>query len=490
MEDCAVTIRRVFLVLLVLAVVVPVGLFVHGVWAESKVCERELDKGSTDYEICTEYGSDPEGFCAQLDRKPFRCSEHFIAGQRKLVAARHTGLFQARLDCAAANQVSLGTRCSPEEWDLYCSKYHGGPRAQRRCRAAGPVGREGVPPAELQAKTSAPAGPQSGPRTKCGTLTTYEHPGIQPGSVAVDADGSVWFTEPTIGALSHMTVSGKITRRLLPARPAALARAPGGELWFTDPGTNTIWQVIGSGESRRHPIPTTHGRESGSGGAGGPSGSGPSDITTGPDGTVWFIETEADRVGRITPDGKITELPLFGPGDGYIRPSSITAAPDGSVWVSATLARRLARVDGKTLTITQFPVATGGGTVDAQSVAADAAGGAWFERSAGSAMDIRPPQAALGRMDRTGAITYHPLPAGGPRWPGSLTAGPDAAIWFLDGPAKTVGRMAPDGTVTEFLLPYPDLAPGPTTGHLAAGPSALWFSQPNSKTLGLITCQG
>jgi virginiamycin B lyase len=215
-----------------------------------------------------------------------------------------------------------------------------------------------------------------------------------------------------------------------------------------------------------------------------------SDLTIATDGTVWFIETEADQVGRITPDGKIIELPLFGPADGYIRPSSIAAAPDGSVWVSATLARRLARVDGRTLTITQFPVSTGGGTVDAQSVAVDTAGGAWFERSAGSAMDTRPPKPALGRVDRTGTITYRPLPDDRPRWPGSLTAGPDDAIWFLDGPAKTVGRMAPDGTVTEFPFPYPALATGPTIGHLAAGSNALWLSQLDSKTLGVITCQG
>lgn len=488
MEDGGVTIRRVLRILLVLALVVPVGLFVHRAWSASKVCEREFGKDTTDYEICTEYGLDPEGFCADLDRNPFRCSEEFIAGHPRLVAARHTGLFQARLGCNADNQVSAGGQCSPEQWDRYCSTYHGGARSQSRCRVAGPAGGEGVPSAELQAKASPPAGPLSGTRPDCGTLTTYEHPDVHPESVAVDAEGSVWFTEPTIGALSHMTMSGRITRRFLPARPGALARAPDGDLWFTDPGTNTIWQVTPSGETRRHPIPMTRGRSSV--GPGGSSGSGLSDLTIGPDGTVWFIETEADQVGRITPGGEITELPLYGPSDGYIRPSSVTAAPDGSVWVSATLARRLARVDGRTLTIAQFPVATGGGTVDAQSVAADAAGGVWFERLAGSGMDSRPPQPALGRMDPTGRITYQPLPGAGPRWPGSLTAGPDGAIWFLDGPAKTVGRMAPDGAVTEFAFSYPELARGPTTGHLAAGSSALWFSQPDTKTLGLITCQG
>jgi virginiamycin B lyase len=128
--------------------------------------------------------------------------------------------------------------------------------------------------------------------------------------------------------------------------------------------------------------------------------------------------------------------------------------------------------------------------VNAASVAADAGGNVWFEQSTGSSMDPRPLQPALGRMDRTGRITYHPLPSTGARWPGSLTAGPDGAIWFLDGPAKTVGRMAADGVLTEFPFAYSGVAGGgPSPHELAAGPRALWFSQSHTSRLGLITCQ-
>ena len=482
-EHPGMPIRRIILTLVTVALVLPVGLFVHQQWRDASTCKREFDRQSEDYEICTEYGASPEGFCANLDRDPFDCSEEFIAGRRKLVAARRAGLFQVRLDCAAGNQVSLGTPCSPEQWDGYCSTYHRAERTLPRCRAVGPVGREGVPPAELQANPSAPVGPLSGPRTECGTLTTYEQPGINPGSVAVDADGSVWFTEPRIGALSHMTLTGKITRQFLWTRPGLLSRGPSGDLWFAT--NDAIWQRSPSGETRRYAAlpPTGHPPT-----PGGPTGSGLTDMTVGADGSIWILQSEVDRLGRINSDGTITDVPLTRPGDGYIRPTSLTAGPDGSVWVSAALARRLARVDGRTLTVKQFQVSTGGGTVDAQSVAADAADGAWFERSTGSAMDSRPSQPALGHVDRTGKITYHPLPGGGPRWPGSLTAGPDGAIWFLDGPAKTVGRMAPDGTVTEFPFAYPDI-PGPTTEPLAAGSRNLWFSQPHTSSLGRITCR-
>jgi virginiamycin B lyase len=482
-------IRRI---LLAIALVMPIGLFVRHQWVESRLCAREFgpEGENDDYEICTTYGANPEGFCAHLDRSPFSCSTDFIAGHQKLVAARRTGLFRARLECAAGTQISSGTRCSPEQWDSYCTKYHSGARSLRRCRSVGPDGPEGAPPGEVQAAVSAPVGPLSGAGVECGTLTIYELPGVAPGSVAVDDDGSVWFTEPQIGALSHMTLTGKVTRRFLASQlGGALARAPGGDLWFTDRGTNAIWQVRPNGETRRYPIPTTTGRATA--GPGGPSGSGPSDITIGADGSVWFVETEADQVGRITPDGKITEVPLFGPRDGFIRPGSITAGPDGSMWVSATLARRIARVNGQMLTVTQFPVSSGGGTITAASVAADADGGVWFEQPTASAMDNKPLQPALGRMDRGGSIKYHPLPGRGPRGPGSLIAGPDGAIWFLDGSAGTVGRMATDGTVTEFPFAARDVGPLSTAPRqLAAGPNALWFAQPHTNSLGLITCQG
>jgi len=182
------SIRRLLVIALAVAVIVPVGVFFRTQWNETRACEREFGRGSTDYEICTEYGGGPESMCSALERQPFSCSEDYIGGNRKLVAARNAGLYQVRLECAALSQISSGTRCSPEQWDRYCSQRHAG---SRRCREAGPDGPEGAPKAEYQAKVSAPEGPRSGPRPACGTLTTYQLPGVTPGAVAADEDGSV-----------------------------------------------------------------------------------------------------------------------------------------------------------------------------------------------------------------------------------------------------------------------------------------------------------
>jgi virginiamycin B lyase len=478
--------KRFGQILLVVALIAPVGLFVRQEWRDLHACEREFgsEAETDDYEICR-MGGDGRAACGGLESAPFRCSEEFIAGHRKLVAARNTGIFRTRLECATHHRVSVGTRCSPAQWDAWCAAHLAQPRLLPRCQEVGPDGSEGAPPADAQAEMSVPVGPLSGPTTECGTLTTYELPGSKPGAVAVDADGSVWFTEPAIGALSHMTVTGKVTRRFLGTLPGALVRDPRGDLWFTDGATNAIWRLRPSGEARRLPVPTSAGVL---GSPGAQTGSGPSDLTVAADGTVWFIESEADQVARISPDLEITELPLSSPEDGHIRPTSITAGPDGSIWVSASLGRRVARVDGRTLRITQFPVPQGGsGVVKAASLAVGSDGAVWFEDPKSSAWpDPSPP--ALGRMDGRGSITYHELP-GAARWPGSLTAGPDGAIWFLDGPARTVGRMAPDGTLTEFPFAEEMTTGGTAPRQLAAGPNALWFAQPHTSSLGLITCR-
>jgi streptogramin lyase len=54
-------------------------------------------------------------------------------------------------------------------------------------------------------------------------------------------------------------------------------------------------------------------------------------MTLGPDGNIWAINFDADRVARITPSGQLTEFAfpnLFGLRD-------ITLGPDGNFWVSA-----------------------------------------------------------------------------------------------------------------------------------------------------------
>ncbi len=63
-------------------------------------------------------------------------------------------------------------------------------------------------------------------------------------------------------------------------------------------------------------------------------------ITVGPDGALWFVESDADQIGRITTSGQISEFALpetsatgideYGPGD---HPVEIATGSDGRLWV-------------------------------------------------------------------------------------------------------------------------------------------------------------
>ena len=77
---------------------------------------------------------------------------------------------------------------------------------------------------------------------------------------------------------------------------------------------------------------------------------GPDGTLVGPDGNVWFSETEISRIGRITPDGKVTEFSQgISPG---ARPLSI-AERDGAMWFSEAAGNRVGRItmDGVVLRI-------------------------------------------------------------------------------------------------------------------------------------------
>jgi sugar lactone lactonase YvrE len=73
----------------------------------------------------------------------------------------------------------------------------------------------------------------------------------------------------------------------------------------------------------------------------GPTGSEPSGIAFGPDGALWFTETKAGKVGRMTTSGRLTEFPLPSAGE----PGEIVAGPDGAMWFTQFTANKVGRIE-------------------------------------------------------------------------------------------------------------------------------------------------
>ena len=72
--------------------------------------------------------------------------------------------------------------------------------------------------------------------------------------------------------------------------------------------------------------------------------------------------------------------------------------------------------------------------------------------------------ATIGRISPEGAISEFTLPDyhAGPR---GITAGSDGNMWFTESVGHKIGRISPTGLVTEFSLPVADSRPlGITSG--------------------------
>src|SRR5438046_96686 len=77
-------------------------------------------------------------------------------------------------------------------------------------------------------------------------------------------------------------------------------------------------------------------------------------IVAGPDGNLWFTESGASKIGRITTFGEITEFPLPPPNS---QPIGIAPGTDGNLWFTEAAGNKIGRIT-PTGTITEFVVPT------------------------------------------------------------------------------------------------------------------------------------
>jgi virginiamycin B lyase len=201
------------------------------------------------------------------------------------------------------------------------------------------------------------------------------------------------------------------------------------------------------------PLPTAHSR--------------PTSLVVGPDGALWFTEVGRGAIGRITPQGRLSEFPLVG-----ADPDNLIIGPDGNLWFTETIANAIGRITFSGA-ITEFPLP---GSLHPNSIATGADGNLWFTTSV--------PRHVV-RLSPAGQVLgEYPLSATGGGLP-VLARGPDGAVWFAVPGTPTIGRLRPDGTVSLFQSPLP------VDGPLIAGPDGmLWVSAALGTRLERVSPQG
>jgi len=229
-------------------------------------------------------------------------------------------------------------------------------------------------------------------------------PSARMGPITAGPDGNIWFgqsksnTTPVLGGVGRATPAGVLTIFDTSEIPGDMTAGSDGNVWFSVAASNRIGRVTPNGLVTYFIVP---------------AGAAPGGITKGPDGNVWF--TEAQKIGRLTPDGTFTEFPV---GDVAARPSDIAAGPDGNLWFTES---------GR--------------------------------------------NAKIGRMTPTGTVTEFPLPAGNDLI--AITAGP-GGLWFTDTGTKSVGRITTTGEVTEFVVTD---STGRLGGIAAGADGNIWFTE-------------
>jgi streptogramin lyase len=239
------------------------------------------------------------------------------------------------------------------------------------------------------------------------------------------------------------------------SQPVGITSGPDGNLWFTEIAADKIGRITVSGTVTEFGVS---------------AGSGPRGITSGPDGNLWFAEFDGNRIGRITPTGTVTEFSAGISADGL--PESIVAGPDGNLWFTEEGGNRIGRITA-TGTVTEFSVGT-----EPISITVGPDGNLWFTEWISN---------EIGRITPTGTVTEFSTGITTNSRPFYITVGPDNNLWFTEY-ANRIGRITPTGTVTEFSAGI-SAGSGPTS--ITAGPDGnLWFTEQVGNQIGRITPSG
>ncbi|MGH7485123.1 MAG: virginiamycin B lyase family protein, partial [bacterium] len=277
--------------------------------------------------------------------------------------------------------------------------------------------------------------------------------------ITTGPDGNLWFTESKPYKIARITPSGTLTEYSIPTPPHTnpfvtdIVTGADGNLWFTavsDAGN--IGRITPQGVFTLFPIAS-------------PNGS-PIGIVAGPDNALWFTEASANKIGRITTSGIVTEFAIPTPQG---NPIGITVGPDGALWFTESGrftggvlsgGNKIGRVTPQG-TITEFSIPTPQSGPIAITAGSD--GNLWFTEEIGN---------KIGRITTSGLITEFAVPTQGD--PHEIIAGADGAFWFTEGRANKIGRITSQGVITEFTVPTPKGYPWAIT----SGPdNTIWFTE-------------
>jgi streptogramin lyase/Ca2+-binding RTX toxin-like protein len=292
-----------------------------------------------------------------------------------------------------------------------------------------------------------------------------------PGDIVRGGDGNLWFTEIDNNAIGRITPAGVVTEFSLAglqpgSEPLGIVADPNNNLlYFTELGVGrigTINPLAGSDALILASLSQSAVVPSG-------AGAGVSGITFGPDGNIWFTESDVDRVGTINPT--LTTITEFIAGiTAGAAPEGIVSGPDGALWFTETLANKIGRITTAGMVTNEFAVP--GQSSNPSSIATGTDGALWFTEFGSD---------QIGRVTTAGAITEFSLNNGAAAQ--GITKGPDGNLYFAESGRDRIGRISTGGIVTELGA---GITPGSAPTALAFSGNTLFFTEQLGNQIGRL----
>src|SRR5262249_16873994 len=174
-----------------------------------------------------------------------------------------------------------------------------------------------------------------------------------------------------------------------------------------------------------------------------------SGITAGRFREILFPEPDRNKIGRILPtfgqtEPRTEEIDLS-PGSG--RPSGV-ASLDNAIWFTMFSTGQLGRISlNEERTVTYFDIKTPSSRPSAITVGPDDKGLYFI-------IEVLCDESSMykiGRITLEGSITEFQIPDAGSK-PNAITAGPDGNIWFTDPALNSIWRLTPEGNFASFAI--------------------------------------
>jgi streptogramin lyase len=285
-------------------------------------------------------------------------------------------------------------------------------------------------------------------------------PNLNPNLAKPGPDGNVWFNELVgttfTGPIAKITPAGQIIQVPTPVPVFDFVFGPDGNIWFSGP--DYIGEMTQAGVLlHEYSIPS----------ADEPAAATTAiQLTLGPDGNIWYVEpyVSSDIVGRLTPSGQITEYPI--PFDAPY----ITTGPDGNLWFEATGANAIGRITPTgVVTIFNDPA----NTRTYRGLTSGPNGNLWATTAEyNTIVEFN----TAGQLVATFPVSGSPY---------GLTLGPDGNLWYneIAADANNIGRITPQGVVTEFPIPTPNCLP---TIPIVGPDGNIWFTEYRADKIGEV----